>query len=165
MLNQDEQLQGYLAHKKPPPPQTRMCSYAVHMQGVVHETQRASGARRPRAYAATACVAALFLSNVILLAAHAFVATLSLPNVSAACVWVHVQDVQLRGAHAGARSRGARRPAPGDHPNRTTLYLLYASLCTGKLDAIRKHECFLFRPFYERACRWALLEEIITEKT
>ena len=33
-------------------------------------------------------------------------------------------------------------------PNRTTLYLLYTSLCTGELNAIRKHKCFLYCPFY-----------------
>ena len=33
------------------------------------------------------------------------------------------------------------------HPNRTTLYLLYTSLCTGELNAIRKHKCFLCSPF------------------
>ena len=32
------------------------------------------------------------------------------------------------------------------HPNRTTLYLLYTSLCTGELNAIRKHKCFLCSP-------------------
>ena len=34
------------------------------------------------------------------------------------------------------------------HPNRTTLHLLYTSLCTGELNAIRKHKCFLCSPFY-----------------
>ena len=34
------------------------------------------------------------------------------------------------------------------HPNRATLYLLYTSLCTGELNAIRKHNCFLCSPFY-----------------
>ena len=34
------------------------------------------------------------------------------------------------------------------HPNRATLYLLYTSLCTGELNAIRKHKCFLCNPFY-----------------
>ena len=29
-----------------------------------------------------------------------------------------------------------------------TLYLLYTSLCTGELNAIRKHKCFLCSPFY-----------------
>ena len=33
------------------------------------------------------------------------------------------------------------------HPNRTTLYL-YTSLCTGELNATRKHNCFLCSPFY-----------------
>ena len=49
------------------------------------------------------------------------------------------------------------------HPNRTTLYLLYTSLCTGELDAIRKHECFLCSPFYGRVCRWAMLGELKPE--
>jgi hypothetical protein len=34
------------------------------------------------------------------------------------------------------------------HPNRVTLYLLYTSLCTGELNAIRKHKFFLCSPFY-----------------
>jgi hypothetical protein len=34
------------------------------------------------------------------------------------------------------------------HPNRATHYPLYTSLCTGELDAIRKHKCFLCSPFY-----------------
>ena len=34
------------------------------------------------------------------------------------------------------------------HPNRTTFYLLYTSLCTRELNAIRKHKCFLCSPFY-----------------
>ena len=34
------------------------------------------------------------------------------------------------------------------HPNRATLYLLYTSLCTGELNAIRKHNCFLCSAFY-----------------
>ena len=51
------------------------------------------------------------------------------------------------------------------HPSRTTLYLLYTSLCTGELNAIRKHECFLCSPFYGRACRWAMLGEIKTLRT
>jgi len=46
------------------------------------------------------------------------------------------------------------------HPNTTTLYPLYTSLCTGELDAIRKHKCFLCSPFYGRACRWAMLGEL-----
>ena len=41
------------------------------------------------------------------------------------------------------------------HPNRATLYLLYTSLCTGE------HKCFLCSPFYGRACRWAMLGELI----
>ena len=43
------------------------------------------------------------------------------------------------------------------HPNRTTLYLLYTSLRTGELNAVRKHKCFLCSPFYGEACRWAML--------
>jgi len=39
------------------------------------------------------------------------------------------------------------------HPNRATHYLLYTSRCTGELNAIRKHKCFLCSPFYGRACR------------
>ena len=34
------------------------------------------------------------------------------------------------------------------HPNRVALYLLYTSLCTGELNAIRKHDCFFCSPFY-----------------
>ena len=34
------------------------------------------------------------------------------------------------------------------HPNGVTLYLLYTSLCTEELDAIRKHKGFLCSPFY-----------------
>ena len=34
------------------------------------------------------------------------------------------------------------------HPNRATLHLLYMSLCSGELNAIRKHNCFLCVPFY-----------------
>ena len=45
-------------------------------------------------------------------------------------------------------------------PHRATLYLLYTSLCTGELNAIRKHKCFLCSPFYGRACRWAMLGEL-----
>ena len=39
------------------------------------------------------------------------------------------------------------------HPKRTSLYLLYTSLCSGELNAIRK--CFICSPFHGRACRWA----------
>ena len=35
-----------------------------------------------------------------------------------------------------------------NHPNRATLYLLYTSVCTGELNAIRKHKCFFCCPFY-----------------
>jgi len=48
------------------------------------------------------------------------------------------------------------------HPSRATLYLLYTNLCTGELNAIRKHKCFLRSPFYGRACRWAMLGSIKT---
>jgi hypothetical protein len=48
------------------------------------------------------------------------------------------------------------------HPNRATLYLLYTSLCTGELKAIRKQKCFFCSPFYGRACRWAMVGEIKT---
>ena len=34
------------------------------------------------------------------------------------------------------------------------------SLCTGELNAIRKHKGFLCSPFYGRACRWAILGEL-----
>ena len=34
------------------------------------------------------------------------------------------------------------------------------SLCTGGLNAIRKHEYFLCSPFYGRACRWVMLGEL-----
>ena len=34
------------------------------------------------------------------------------------------------------------------HPNRATHCPLYTSLCTGELNAIRKHKCFLCSPFY-----------------
>ena len=34
------------------------------------------------------------------------------------------------------------------HPNRATQYPLYTSLCTGELNATRKHKCFLCSPFY-----------------
>ena len=34
------------------------------------------------------------------------------------------------------------------YPNRATHYPLYTSLCTGKLNAIRKHKCFLCSRFY-----------------
>ena len=47
-------------------------------------------------------------------------------------------------------------------PNRAAHYPLYTSLCTGELNAIRKQKCFLCSPFYGRACRWAMLGEIIT---
>ena len=33
------------------------------------------------------------------------------------------------------------------HPNRVTHYPLYTSLCTGELNATRKHKCFLCSPF------------------
>ena len=46
------------------------------------------------------------------------------------------------------------------HPNRATLYLLYTSLCTGELNAIRKHKCFPCGPFHGKACRWAMLGEL-----
>jgi len=48
------------------------------------------------------------------------------------------------------------------HPNRVTLYPFYTSLCTGELNASRKHKCFLCSPFYGRACRWAMVGEIKT---
>ena len=41
-----------------------------------------------------------------------------------------------------------------------TLYLLYTDLCTGELNAIRKHKCFLCSPFYGKACRWAMLGDL-----
>ena len=47
---------------------------------------------------------------------------------------------------------------------RTTPYLLYTSLCTGELNAIRKHKCFLCCLFYERAC-WAMLGSTKTSRT
>ena len=47
-----------------------------------------------------------------------------------------------------------------EFPNRATLYLFYTSLCTGELNAIRKHKRFLCSPFYGRACRWAMLGEL-----
>ena len=37
---------------------------------------------------------------------------------------------------------------PLKDPNRATHYPLYMSLCTGELNAIRKHKCFLCSPFY-----------------
>ena len=37
---------------------------------------------------------------------------------------------------------------------------LRLSLCTGELNAIRKHRCFLCSPFCGRACRWAMLGEL-----
>jgi len=40
------------------------------------------------------------------------------------------------------------------------INILYTSLCTGELNAIRKHKCFLSSPFYGRACRWAMLGEL-----
>ena len=36
---------------------------------------------------------------------------------------------------------------PVRHP-RATHYPLYTSFCTGELNAIRKHKCFLCSPFY-----------------
>jgi hypothetical protein len=39
-------------------------------------------------------------------------------------------------------------PQGTKHPNRATHYLLYTSLCTGELNAIRKHKCYLCSPFY-----------------
>ena len=36
------------------------------------------------------------------------------------------------------------------HPNRATLYLLYTSLCTGELNAIRTQKCFLCSPVYAK---------------
>ena len=53
-----------------------------------------------------------------------------------------------------------RGPTGFKYPNRTTLYLLYTSLCTGELNAIRKHKCCICSPFYGRACRWAMLGEL-----
>ena len=38
--------------------------------------------------------------------------------------------------------------------------MCYTSLCTGELNAIRKHNCFLCSPFHGRACRWAMLGEL-----
>ena len=40
------------------------------------------------------------------------------------------------------------------------LSLLYTSLCTGDLNAIRKQKCFICSPCYGRACRWAMLGEL-----
>ena len=37
------------------------------------------------------------------------------------------------------------------HLNRVTLHLLYTSLCTGELNAIRKYECLLCSPFYVKS--------------
>ena len=42
------------------------------------------------------------------------------------------------------------------HPNRTTRYLLYTSLCTRELNATRKQKCFICSPLYGRTCRWAM---------
>ena len=50
--------------------------------------------------------------------------------------------------------------SPARPPQRATLHLLYTSLCTGELNATRKHKCFLCSPFYGRACRWAMVGEI-----
>ena len=45
--------------------------------------------------------------------------------------------------------RGSRGgPVNFSRPVRATLYLLYTSLCTEELNAIRKHKCFLCSPFY-----------------
>jgi hypothetical protein len=43
------------------------------------------------------------------------------------------------------------------HPNSTTLYLLFTSLCTGELNAIRKQKILICCPFHGRACRRAMV--------
>ena len=42
----------------------------------------------------------------------------------------------------------------------TEPHLLYTSLCTGELNAIRWQKCFICSPFHGRACRWAMLGEL-----
>jgi len=36
------------------------------------------------------------------------------------------------------------------HPNKTALYPLYTSLCTGELNAIRKQKCFSLQSFLRK---------------
>ena len=49
---------------------------------------------------------------------------------------------------------------PSPTPTEPPFISLYTSLCTGELNAIRKHKCFLCSPFYGRACRRAMLGEL-----
>ena len=51
------------------------------------------------------------------------------------------------------------------HPNRAALYLLYTSLCTGELNAIRKHNCFLCSPFYVKGVSLGYVGRIETLNT
>ena len=48
----------------------------------------------------------------------------------------------------GRGKAGGKKAGGSKHPNRATHYPLYTSLCTGELNAIRKHKCFLCSPFY-----------------
>ena len=64
----------------------------------------------------------------------------------------------LRTADLGSvRGRARAHLGSLEHPNRAALYLHNTSLRTAELDATRKHKCFLYSPFYGRACRWAML--------
>ena len=50
------------------------------------------------------------------------------------------------------------------HPNTATLYLLYTSLCTGGLNAIRKQKCFLCSPFYVKGVSMGYVGRIKTSR-
>ena len=51
------------------------------------------------------------------------------------------------------------------HPNRTTIYLLFTSLCTGELNVIRMHKCFLCSPFYVKGVSLGYVGRIKTYRT
>ena len=68
--------------------------------------------------------------------------------------------MSLRTADLGSVCVRARAPGLTQTPQQSHPVHLYTSLCTGKVNAIRKHKCLLCSPFYGRAFRWAILGEL-----
>ena len=52
-----------------------------------------------------------------------------------------------------------RRYYPSPSPWPTPRCYPLPTMSTGELNAIRKQRCFICRPFYGRACRWAMFGE------
>ena len=87
------------------------------------------------------------------------------PPLFAKSHWRMTSTTLQKYVHRGVRSWGGVTPK---HPNRATLYLknlLYTSLCTGELNAIRKHNCFLCSPFYVKGVSLGYVGRIKTLRT